>query len=157
MAETARDGGRNEEEKYECSLDRFMDARSSRAVWRRGTLALVAYAFRHSGALAVYKEGPCGFCSLREFQLRDFVQAASQSPRSDDSQTNGNGNGETRQTTRSPRRSSVLCFPSPAAHAVALDSIGTSTESVTWSGKIIGRKERVCGQMGVKSMAGTDG
>jgi hypothetical protein len=50
-----------------------------------------------------------------------------------------------------------LNFPSKLTHPLDRHSMGIEQVSSAESGNIIGRKESVCAQIGVKRMAGTDG
>lgn len=67
----------------------------------------------------------------------------------------GTGQGAMLHTSASPAASCRRSFPSKEAHAGLLLLNGTWTRMVTCSGRIRGRKERECGQIGVNSMPGT--
>ena len=71
--------------------------------------------------------------------------------------TVGTGNWDIRINTESPGISSARSFPSKLTHALCLASSATLSSTSTESGKITGRKESVCGQIGVIKMAGTLG
>jgi hypothetical protein len=58
---------------------------------------------------------------------------------------------------RGLRFSSTRPRPSKDAHAVLRELKGTQIRSSMLSGKSIGRKERVCGQIGVMSREGISG
>lgn len=58
-------------------------------------------------------------------------------------------------TSASPAANCFLSLPSKDTHAWPLLLNGTWTRSVTHSGNIKGRKDRECGQIGVKRIPGT--
>jgi hypothetical protein len=72
-------------------------------------------------------------------------------------QTVGKGNDEARTRMWSPCRSSTRPRPSNEAQAVDRELYGTQMRSSMESGRRMGRKERVWGQMGVTKMAGDSG
>src|SRR5690606_33073981 len=60
-------------------------------------------------------------------------------------------------STASPRCSSMRCLPSNATMALVRLVMGFTMRSVTESGKISGRNDSVCGQIGVINIDGTFG
>jgi hypothetical protein len=69
----------------------------------------------------------------------------------------GTGQGAILHTSASPGSNSFLSFPSNDAQEELLLLKGTCTRIVTCSGNIRGRKDKECGQIGVKRMPGTCG
>lgn len=67
----------------------------------------------------------------------------------------GTGHGAILQINASPGASCLRSLPSNEAQAWPRLLKGTCTRKVTYSGRIKGRNERECGQIGVKSIAGT--
>mmetsp|Transcript_31631 Transcript_31631/g.79449 ORF Transcript_31631/g.79449 Transcript_31631/m.79449 type:complete len:299 (+) Transcript_31631:422-1318(+) len=69
----------------------------------------------------------------------------------------GTGNWLMRMNSESPLHSSRRSLPSKLTHALHRASSATRNSTSTLSGSTTGRKDRVCGQMGVMRMAGTLG
>jgi hypothetical protein len=67
----------------------------------------------------------------------------------------GTGHAAMLQISASPGPSCFRSLPSKEAQAWPRLLNGTCTRKVTYSGRIRGRNERECGQIGVKSMPGT--
>ena len=69
----------------------------------------------------------------------------------------GTGNCDMRMKMESPLHSSHRSLPSKLTHALHRASSATRNSTSTESGSTTGRKESVCGQMGVMRIAGTFG
>ena len=69
----------------------------------------------------------------------------------------GADQGREKVTSRSVGAPAHLNFPSKLTHPLERQSMGMEHISTEESGSSRGRKERVCAQMGVSRMAGTDG
>ena len=97
-------------------------------------------------SLSVYDDVLYSFflpCTFRTFQNNCSRTLSNQSFCSLILQIRGTGNADTFIFILSPRFSSVRCFPSNDAHAVDLESPGTTIFSVTLSGNIIERNDSV--------------
>mmetsp|Transcript_14948 Transcript_14948/g.49003 ORF Transcript_14948/g.49003 Transcript_14948/m.49003 type:complete len:231 (+) Transcript_14948:1477-2169(+) len=106
--------------------------------------------------LAVASSKDC--CSCRSFQCKHLSRATKKSSVcSLDRLTVGMQYLLMRTTTASPLPSLERCFPSKLTHASERASEAQWSSTTLESGRMTGRNERVCGQMGVRSSAESEG